>query len=168
MVKALISNSYHYVLGANKMAGYLRETSQRRVILEELGKLTSHPTANEIYDIVRKRLPRISLGTVYRNLELLSESGLIQKLEMAGTQKRFDGTIDNHYHIRCIRCGRVDDLKLPAMKSIDDTATTVSDYEVLWHKLEFGGLCPECSAQRSRKGKIKILEIKRNTIGRKD
>ena len=150
------------------MAGYLRETSQRRVILEELGKMTTHPTANEVYEIVRKRLPRISLGTVYRNLELLSESGLIKKLEMAGTQKRFDGTIYNHYHIRCVKCGRIDDLKLPAIESIDDTAATVSDYRVLWHRLEFAGLCPECSDQRSRKGEVEILKIKRNNIGRKD
>jgi Fur family ferric uptake transcriptional regulator len=56
-------------------------TRQRRVILEELRKVNTHPSADEIYEIVRKRLPRISLGTVYRNLEILSESGDIQKLE---------------------------------------------------------------------------------------
>ncbi len=151
-----------------QMTEHLRETSQRRVILEELGKLTSHPTANEIYELVRKRLPRISLGTVYRNLELLSQSGLIQKLEMAGTQKRFDGTIGNHYHIRCIGCGRVDDLRLPAMKSIDDEAADLSDYEILWHKMEFGGFCPDCITQRSKRGEIEILDIKKNIIGRKD
>lgn len=130
------------------MSGCIRETSQRRVILEELAKLKTHPTANEVYDIVRKRLPRISLGTVYRNLELLSESGLIQKLELAGTQKRFDGTVSNHYHIRCIKCGRVDDLDLPAINLINDTAITVCDYKVLWHRLEFAGVCPECRSNK--------------------
>ncbi len=78
----------------------MRLTTQRQVILEELGKVTSHPTANEVYDMVRKRLPRIGLGTVYRNLELMAESGLILKLEVGGTQKRFDATTDLHYHIR--------------------------------------------------------------------
>ncbi|MCX5874311.1 MAG: transcriptional repressor [Deltaproteobacteria bacterium] len=130
------------------MSGKMRETSQRRVILEELAKLKTHPTANEIYEIVRKRLPRISLGTIYRNLEFLSGSGLIQKLELAGTQKRFDGTVANHYHIKCVKCGRVDDLDLPAINLINDTVITVCDYEVLWHRLEFAGVCPECRSSK--------------------
>ena len=95
----------------------MRDTSQRRIIMEELVKLKTHPTANEIYERVRRRIPRISLGTVYRNLEMLSESGLIRKLETAGTRKRFDGTVSNHYHVRCIKCGRMDDLNLPVSRS---------------------------------------------------
>jgi Fur family ferric uptake transcriptional regulator len=62
----------------------MRLTSQRQVILEELKKVKSHPTANEVYDMVRKRLPRIGLGTVYRNLDLLAERGIIKKLEVGG------------------------------------------------------------------------------------
>ncbi|MFA6221891.1 MAG: transcriptional repressor [Desulfomonilaceae bacterium] len=145
------------------MAGNLRETSQRRIILEELSKVTTHPTANEIYEIVRKRLPRISLGTVYRNLELLSNSGLIQKLEVAGTQKRFDGIAKNHYHIRCVRCGRLEDLDLPALRSINQSATLVSNYEVMWHRLEFAGLCPECRGLKmGDKSVPRIIKIEPN------
>ena len=66
----------------------MRLTTQRQIILEELEKVTSHPTANEVYDMVRRRLPRIGLGTVYRNLELMADSGIILKLEVGGTQKR--------------------------------------------------------------------------------
>jgi len=122
----------------------LRTTEQRRVILEELSKLRTHPTANEVYEIVRKRLPRISLGTVYRNLEVLSESGMIQKLEMAGTQKRFDGIIENHYHVRCVKCGRVDDVPGKPISSINEALNGSTGYEILWHRLEFVGLCPRC------------------------
>ena len=143
------------------MVWHLRETSQRRVILEELAKLNTHPTANEIYELVRKRLPKISLGTVYRNLELLSESGLIRKLETAGTQKRFDGTTENHYHVRCVNCGKIEDLRLPAVISLDDVANSISGYEIFWHTLEFGGLCPECHNQRSTRGETEALEIKK-------
>ena len=75
----------------------MRLTTQRQVILEELGKVKSHPTANEVYDMVRKRLPRIGLGTVYRNLELMAESGMILKLEVGGTQKRFDATASRFF-----------------------------------------------------------------------
>lgn len=145
------------------MSSNLRETSQRKIILEELSKVTTHPTANEIYEIVRKRLPRISLGTVYRNLELLSKSGLIQKLEVAGTQKRFDGIAKNHYHIRCVRCGRLDDLDLPALRSINQAATSVTNYEVMWHRLEFAGLCPECRGLKlGGKSVPRIIKIEPN------
>ena len=87
-----------------------RMTNQRRVILQELRNVHSHPTADDIYIMVRKTLPRISLGTVYRNLEILSEMGLIKKLVGCGRQRRFDGDIENHYHIRCVKCGKIDDL----------------------------------------------------------
>ncbi len=123
----------------------MRLTTQRQIILEELGKVTSHPTANEVYDMVRKRLPRIGLGTVYRNLELMSETGIILKLEVGGTQKRFDATIDPHYHIRCLSCGKVDDIEIPVMEDINKTAAAVSQYQVLGHHIEFSGLCNECS-----------------------
>ena len=119
-------------------------TRQRRVIIEELRKVDTHPTAYEIYEQVRRRVPRISLGTVYRNLEILSDSGLINKLETAGTQKRFDGVTDNHYHVRCTKCGRVADLPLALLSAINHVAGGVTDFEILWHNLEFGGLCPRC------------------------
>jgi Fur family ferric uptake transcriptional regulator len=81
---------------------------------------------------------------VYRNLETLCEYGLIQKLETAGTQKRFDGAVENHYHVRCVRCGRIEDIPVPPLTAIDDVGKGVSDFEILWHRLEYCGLCPRC------------------------
>lgn len=124
----------------------MRLTTQRQIILEELGKVKSHPTANEVYDMVRKRLPRIGLGTVYRNLELMAETGIILKLEVGGTQKRFDATIAPHYHIRCLSCGKVDDIEIPVMADIDKTAADISKYQVLGHHVEFSGICNDCSS----------------------
>lgn len=123
-------------------------TEQRRIILEELKKVKTHPTANEVYDIVRRRLPRISLGTVYRNLEILSELGMIQKLELAGTQKRFDGMVENHYHVRCLGCGRVEDVPVAPFPMLDGALEGYGGYKVLWYRLEFMGLCPSCQNQR--------------------
>ena len=123
----------------------MRLTTQRQIILEELGKVTSHPTANEVYDMVRKRLPRIGLGTVYRNLELMSETGIILKLEVGGTQKRFDATVAPHYHIRCLSCGKVDDIEIPVMADINKAAADISKYQVLGHHIEFSGVCSECN-----------------------
>ncbi len=122
----------------------IRLTPQRQVILEELAKVKTHPTANEIYDMVRKRLPRIGLGTVYRNLELMAENGMILKLEVGGSQKRFDATTDLHYHIRCTCCGKVDDIELSAMPQLDKLASGSSDYQILGHHIEFSGICETC------------------------
>ena len=127
-----------------------RNTLQREVILEKLRKLSTHPTAVGLYEIVRRRLPRISLGTVYRNLELLASTGAIQKLAPGGSQARFDGNVDPHDHVRCVGCGRVDDfcgapLDLARIKNND-----CNGYEVLGYRLEFVGVCPRCREQSSR------------------
>ena len=126
-----------------KLGKDMRLTNQRKVILEELQSVTSHPTADELYEMVRKRLPRISLGTVYRNLEVLSSCGLILKLEVAGQQKRFDGDTSPHHHVRCIKCGRVGDVfKVRDYPDIIDHCET--DFTITGHRLEFLGVCPEC------------------------
>ena len=123
----------------------LRMTQQRRVILEELRGTNDHPTADALYEKVRKRLPRISLGTVYRNLEILTALGEIQTLELSGSQKRYDGIPQKHYHIRCIRCERVDDAPIAPLNSLEDELYGATVYTIMGHRLEFLGLCPECS-----------------------
>ena len=122
----------------------LRMTRQRRVILEELRKVNTHPSADEVYEMVRKRLPRISLGTVYRNLDVLSETGEIKKLEPGSSLKRFDGNPSEHFHIRCIRCDRIADVPMANDFEIDLAEMTPIEYEILGHRLEFFGLCPYC------------------------
>jgi Fur family ferric uptake transcriptional regulator len=123
-----------------------RSTRQRRVILEELQKLTSHPTAVGLYEIVRKRLPKLSLGTVYRNLELLAQDGVIQKLELSGTESRFDGNPAQHDHVRCVRCGRVDDVHgLPAKPPWTEVKH-LGGYKIVGCRVEFIGVCRDCQA----------------------
>jgi Fur family transcriptional regulator, peroxide stress response regulator len=123
----------------------MRKSSlQRQIILEEVIKEKTHPSALEIYERVRQRLPRISLGTVYRNLEQLAARGLIQKIEAADGQRRFDGELTQHYHIRCLYCGRVDDALLPLLSRLNQTFDKTSDYTILGHRLEFYGICPRC------------------------
>ena len=122
----------------------LRITKQRQLILDELMGVTSHPTADELYQMVRKRLPKISLGTVYRNLEIMSDCGVIQKLDIGGTQKRFDANATTHYHVRCATCGKVDDLDMPPDRNVEKEAGKLSNYKILRHRLEFTGICPDC------------------------
>jgi Fe2+ or Zn2+ uptake regulation protein len=125
----------------------LRMTRQRKVILEELRKVNTHPSADEVYEMVRKRLPRISLGTVYRNLEILSESGDIQKLEPGCNLKRFDGNPSKHSHIRCIRCDRIADVPMVPGFEIDLEQVKATNFEITGHRLEFLGVCPQCAGK---------------------
>ena len=124
-----------------------RNTRQRQVILEELRKLTCHPTAVGLYEIVRLRLPRISLGTVYRNLERLAQRGEIRKLELGTTQARFDGDLQPHDHVRCVECGRVDDIHDVPLDLCGAAGKDWGGYEILGRRLEFYGICPSCRKQ---------------------
>ncbi len=126
-----------------------RMTPQRKVILEEVRKMNNHPSADEIYEAVRKKLPRISLGTVYRNLEILSEQGEIQKLELTDSVNRYDWDTRKHYHIRCVRCGRVDNAPIAPMQQLENELYGATVFTILGHRLEFIGLCPECSKKLS-------------------
>ncbi len=122
----------------------MRMTSQREIILEELKKLKNHPTADELYLVVKKRLPRISLATVYRNLEQMSEAGIIKKLEYSGRQKRFDGATHPHNHIHCIRCGRIADVKTRPGNSVHSIIKDAAGFQVIDDQIEFTGICPDC------------------------
>ena len=124
-----------------------RLTRQRRVILDALSRVTTHPAADEIYQMVRRELPRISLGTVYRNLEVLSDLGLILTLTMGGNQRRYDGNPVQHYHIRCLGCDKVDDLPAKALPELS-AIRGPEGYEVLGHRLEIIALCPKCRSSR--------------------
>lgn len=123
-----------------------RLTSQRRLIMEELQRARCHPTADEIYQRVRKHLPRISLGTVYRNLETLVEQGMIRKLDLVGSQKRFDVTLEDHCHVRCLGCGKVEDVFFTGAPPIEEMFTGVNDYQISAVRFELVGYCPDCKA----------------------
>ncbi len=121
-----------------------RKSKQKEAILRVLKSSTSHPTAEWIYEQVKREIPNISLGTVYRNLRLLTEVGEILELDLAGTISRFDGNSRNHYHFRCERCGRVFDLDEPVDTTMNDKIARKTGFEVTHHRLEFRGLCGDC------------------------
>jgi len=129
----------------------LRMTRQRRAILEHLRNSSSHPTVQEVYAGVRKKLPRISLGTVYRNLDLMAGRGLVRKLEVGGTQKRFDGDTSEHHHVRCVECNRVADVELSRAPGLEKALCNPAGYEITGYRVEFLGLCPRCQKSRGKR-----------------
>jgi Fur family ferric uptake transcriptional regulator len=120
------------------------------VILEELRGTRSHPTADEVYDLVRKRLPHVSLGTIYRNLDFLHSQGLVRKLDKSGSQMRFDAFTDLHLHITCVECGKVADLPAEAASVVLRVPEEIQ-FDVQGHWLELYGLCPTCKAESAAK-----------------
>jgi len=121
-----------------------RMTRQRQLILDVLRNTNSHPTADRIYEQVRQLMPRISLGTIYRNLRVLKEGGEIQELNYGSSYSRFDGNPSGHYHFICRGCGAVSDIELPVMKEINTLAAQVISGKVESHRLEIYGLCAGC------------------------
>lgn len=89
-------------------------------------------------------IPNISKGTVYRNLKVLREMGEISELSLNGTVSRYEGRQTNHYHFRCERCGRVFDLDEPVNHKLDKRVAERAGFRVLYHQLEFRGLCRDC------------------------
>jgi Fur family peroxide stress response transcriptional regulator len=122
----------------------MRKTKQKEAIMEVLRGTTSHPTADWVYSEVRKEIPNISLGTVYRNLRLLCQSGDILELDLCGNLSRFDARPDNHYHFRCEKCGQVFDVDEPVDKKIDGRIARKTGFMIIYHKLEFRGVCRKC------------------------
>lgn len=154
--QGVIGSSYYYEKvdeGSSRAMKRLRRgapaarmTRQRRAILDILSREGWHPTGDEVYRLARRRLPRISLGTVYRNLELLSEQGLIRKIEVSGRQRRFDGRLEPHCHARCTVCGQVEDVMYRPQVSLEKAAAELKGWEISGHSLELTGRCPGCIA----------------------
>jgi Fur family ferric uptake transcriptional regulator len=133
----------------NNQTSNHRNTLQRQTILEVLHNYPSHPTAQELFEQVQRKIPRISLGTVYRNLKILYSQGQIRKITNPGEQTRYDADLHRHYHVRCVCCNCITDLPdLPDALPVADYQQQ-SGFEITGHKLEFYGICPRCQQIRT-------------------
>lgn len=124
----------------------LKYSSQRASIKEYLAQTHDHPTADTVYLHVREEYPNISLGTVYRNLNLLADMGEALKITTANGGDRFDGRTDPHYHVICNCCGNIYDLELPSshIDEINQLANSRFDGHIESHSILFNGICPHC------------------------
>ncbi len=121
-----------------------KRSRQREMIYAFLQGRKDHPTADVVYENVRKELPNISLGTVYRNLTFLAQSGQIARLRVGESVDRFDADTSFHYHFVCSDCGRVMDLEMERLSKIQELAGIGFDGKIAGHVAYFYGTCGDC------------------------
>lgn len=124
-----------------------RNTIQKALILRAVCELKRHLTADEVYEFVKRDHPSIGKGTVYRNLAILTEEGAIRKVEVPDGSDRFDFTLKNHYHVRCVKCGEVFDVDMDEIPDLQKKIHDTHGMEFLTYDFFFKGICPECRAQ---------------------
>ena len=125
-----------------------RETRQRQIVLEVVQSHHDHPRADQIYEDVSKIDSRISRGTVYRNLNCLSDDGKICHVRVPGAD-RYDSRTDLHYHLICMCCGAVVDVPMDYQKKIDLTVAEKTGYRIGRHRIVVEGICPDCQAEET-------------------
>lgn len=129
-----------------------RKTRQRDIILKVLKATKTHPTAEWIYNEVRKELPKISLGTVYRNLRHLILTGRVVEYTCQGDTGRFDANVERHFHITCLKCRKMFDIDLgciPAkdienLKMMTNVLEERTEFRIIGQCMGFVGLCRDC------------------------
>lgn len=123
----------------------LKYSRQREAIKEFLMKRKDHPTADMVYLGLLDKFPNLSLGTVYRNLTLLSDTGEINRLRLGDGVDHFDGNTIPHYHFICEKCGRVMDLEAKGLDAAIDLADCDFSGKIKGHVTYFYGECPDCA-----------------------
>lgn len=134
----------------------MRYSKQRETILEVVKKSCHHPTAEDVYDSVKKVIPNISLGTVYRNLNYLAEQGMIKQIEIPNSSHHFDGTLNYHHHAYCDICHRLFDIQIKDDFILNDLLDK-EQFQILGVNICFTGICNDC---RNRKKDLNGIKRK--------
>ncbi|WP_419934952.1 Fur family transcriptional regulator [Candidatus Palauibacter sp.] len=121
-----------------------RFTAQRAAVYRVLSGTTAHPTADDVFTCVREHIPDISLATVYKALEAFVTCGVARKLSLGAGPARYDGRTDEHEHIRCLSCGRVQDIEGLRPRDWMQGLSEMTPFDVVGYRLELEGYCPDC------------------------
>lgn len=127
----------------------VRITPQRHAILEHLVNTLSHPTADEIYKALEGKFPNMSVATVYNNLRVFKDTGLVKELTYGDASSRFDYVTSDHYHIICEDCGKIVDFFYPGLDEVETLAEHVTGFKVGNHRMEVYGSCPDCQEKEA-------------------
>lgn len=123
----------------------VRITPQRHAILEFLINSMTHPTADDIYKALEGKFPNMSVATVYNNLRVFREVGLVKELTFGDASSRFDFVTTQHYHVICDSCGKIVDFHYPGLDEVEQLASHVTGFKISHHRLEVYGSCPDCA-----------------------
>ena len=126
----------------------IKYSRQRESIVNFLASRTDHPTAETIYQNIKKEFPNISLGTVYRNLAQLAENGDILKISTSANKEHFDGFVHRHFHFVCNKCDKIYDVDLDGMDEIKNQAAEKLNADIEDYSLIFYGICENCSSKK--------------------
>ena len=145
------SNNYYLnVKGKEEvMQPATKKSKQRDAIIKFLMTRKDHPTADMVYMNIKEEFPKISLGTVYRNLNLLADTGEALKITTPDGGVRFDATTTPHYHVLCCKCGCVQDLDMKPIDTLDEQAQQCYNGIIRSHSVLFNGICSQCSKELS-------------------
>lgn len=126
-----------------------RQTKQKALILSAVQGTKTHPTAEQVYEMISDSMPGLSLGTVYRNLNRMAETGLIRRISVTNSPDRFDGDMKPHHHICCSECGKFSDFYEVAYdKSLDKLIAQKSGFDITRHETVFYGSCQQCKNKK--------------------
>jgi len=128
----------------------VRMTPQRHAILSYLYSSMGHPTADEIYKALEGNFPNMSVATVYNNLRVFKDAGLVKELTYGDASSRFDANVTDHYHVICRHCGKITDFDHPPLHSVEEKAAQVTGYDVESHRMEIYGTCPDCRQKEDK------------------
>ncbi len=126
-----------------------RQSRQRSRMLEIMRSVDSHPTADWLYLKLKHEFPRLSLGTIYRNLAILTDQVFVRKIHLGTKFDRFEARIDFHYHLVCEKCGNIKDFEMPVDKDLNEEAGRLTDFNIQHHRIEFFGICARCAEKGS-------------------
>jgi len=124
-----------------------RNTVQKDIIHTAVVDMHRHVTAEEVYEHIKDEHPKIGKGTVYRNLSILAEEGSIRRVEIPNGPDRFDFTLKNHYHLRCVGCGSVTDVDMDEVCGLLEKIRDQHGCEILEYDILFKGICPKCQEE---------------------
>lgn len=126
----------------------VRMTPQRHAILSYLLDSMTHPSADDIYKALAKNFPNMSVATVYNNLKVFVETGLVRELTYGDNASRFEADMTEHYHAICEQCGTIKDFEYPPLHEVEEKAAELTRFKVFGHRMEVYGICEDCSSTK--------------------
>ena len=127
-------------------------SEQRGQILDIFLKTETHPTINDLYDLVRKKYPQIGLATVYRTMKVICNAGLARETDFGGNIRRFEHKYkhQHHDHLVCLNCGRIIEVMSPAIEKLQENLAKKHRFKAVRHRMEIFGLCKNCKSKETQ------------------